>query len=87
MMLCNCIPCRLKSAFQTFFLGKILDILKISFQAQAESFLQIIVQLFFMILLVLLGAGTVVAGVGSAQSFFDKVCKFTLMSINGIKIG
>jgi len=48
----------------------------IYFQAQAESFLQIIVQLFFMILLVLLGAGTIVAGVGSAQNFFDKVCKY-----------
>jgi hypothetical protein len=46
-----------------------------SLQAQAESFLQIIVQLYFTFLLVLLGTGTVVAGVGSAQSFFDKVCK------------
>ena len=46
-----------------------------SLQAQAESFLQIIVQLYFTVLLVLLGAGTVVAGVGSAQNFFNKVCK------------
>jgi hypothetical protein len=54
-----------------------------SLESYAQSFFQIIIQVYFLFLLLLLGTGTVIAGV-SAEKFFQDICKyistFNLMS-------
>ena len=45
-----------------------------SLQSHAESFLQVIIQVYFMCLLVILGTGTIIAGV-SAEELFQDICK------------
>jgi hypothetical protein len=46
-----------------------------SLESFGESFLQITIQVYFMFLLVILGTGTVIAGV-NAEDFFYDICKF-----------
>ena len=46
-----------------------------SLESYAQSFFQIIIQVYFLFLLLLLGTGTVIAGV-SAEKFFQDICKY-----------
>ena len=46
-----------------------------SLESYAQSFFQIIIQVYFLFLLLLLGTGTVIAGV-SAKKFFQDICKY-----------
>jgi len=51
-----------------------------SLESYAQSFLQIIIQVYFLFLLLLLGTGTVIAGV-SAEKFFQDIFPLTVASI------
>ena len=46
-----------------------------SLQSHGESFFQVIIQIYFMFLLVILGTGTIIAGV-SAEQIFQDICKY-----------
>ena len=45
-----------------------------SLESHGQSFFQIIIQIYFLFLLLILGTGTVIAGV-SAEKFFQDICK------------
>ena len=45
-----------------------------SLQSHGESFFQVIIQLYFVFLLVILGTGTIIDGVSAEQLFHD-ICK------------
>ena len=45
-----------------------------SLQSHGESFFQVIIQLYFIFLLVILGTGTIIDGV-SAEQLFQDICK------------
>ena len=46
-----------------------------SLESHGQSFLQVILQVYLLFLLLILGTGTVIAGV-SAQKFFENICKY-----------
>ncbi len=48
-----------------------------SLESHGEAFFQIIIQMYFMFLLVIMGTGTVIAGV-NAKDFFNDICKHLL---------
>lgn len=45
-----------------------------SLESHGQSFFQIVIQVYFLFLLLILGTGTVIAGV-SADKFFHDICK------------
>ena len=51
-----------------------------SIQTLSESFLQIVIQIYFLLLLVVMGGATLIAG-RDAEEFFNDICKntFTLL--------
>ena len=50
-----------------------------SLESHGQSFFQIIIQIYFLFLLLILGTGTVIAGV-SAEKFFQDICKLYYLS-------
>ena len=50
-----------------------------SLQSHGESFFQVIIQLYFVFLLVILGTGTIIDGV-SAEQLFQEICKYFFFS-------
>lgn len=52
-----------------------------SLESHGESFFQVITQVYFLFLLLILGTGTVIAGV-SAETFFQDICKH----MNNVKL-
>ena len=56
-----------------------------SLESYAQSFLQIIIQVYFLFLLLLLGTGTVIAGV-SVEKFFQDICKYSSMGFETSEI-
>ena len=51
-----------------------------SMQTGSESFLQIVIQIYFMVLLVIMGGATLIAG-REAEDFFNDTCKIVSISI------
>ena len=57
-----------------------------SVQTGSESFLQMVIQIYFMVLLVVMGGATLIAG-REAEDFFNDICKivfyyFTLVAMS-----
>ena len=50
-----------------------------SMQTGSESFLQMVIQIYFMVLLVVMGGATLIAG-REAEDFFNDICKILLLS-------
>ena len=50
-----------------------------SMQTGSESFLQMVIQIYFMVLLVVMGGATLIAG-REAEDFFNDICKILLSS-------
>ena len=49
-----------------------------SVQTGSESFLQMVIQIYFMVLLVVMGGATLIAG-REAEDFFNDICKIILL--------
>ena len=50
-----------------------------SMQTGSESFLQMVIQIYFMVLLVVMGGATLIAG-REAEDFFNDICRILLLS-------
>ena len=51
-----------------------------SIQTSSESFLQIVIQIYFMVLLVIMGGATLIAG-REAEDFFNDICKLSSIQL------
>ena len=55
-------------------------------QALSQSYLQIVIQVYFVVMLVLMGGATLIAGV-DAPTFFSSTCEFIYLVLNAILNG
>ena len=51
-----------------------------SVQTGSESFLQMVIQIYFMVLLVVMGGATLIAG-REAEDFFNDICKILFITL------